>query len=140
VNTPLLAILHWHGFRRATPLVLPGVDIPPRPVPGSAFQFNAPWHRFETVDAMLLDAAWQPGAWDVERVERRGCNMIGANAAEALACCQAFGDYGEDVARDSQFPGDETDRDELMQLAAHRGDGGRQPSNASGAASDEGLL
>jgi hypothetical protein len=27
VNMPLIAILHWHGFRRATPLVLPGVDI-----------------------------------------------------------------------------------------------------------------
>ncbi|MFP3656332.1 diguanylate cyclase, partial [Burkholderia sp. SIMBA_052] len=22
VNTPLIAILHWHGFKRATPLVL----------------------------------------------------------------------------------------------------------------------
>ncbi|CAB4052492.1 hypothetical protein LMG9964_06182 [Paraburkholderia phenoliruptrix] len=33
VNTPLFLILHWHAFRRATPLVLPDVDIPPRPVP-----------------------------------------------------------------------------------------------------------
>jgi hypothetical protein len=121
VNTPLLAILHWHGFRRATPLVLPGVDIPPRPVPGSVFQFNAPWQSFETVDAMLLDAAWQSGAWDIERVERRGCNMIGAGAAEALACRQAFGDYGEDVARDPQSLDDEADRAELMQLAARIG-------------------
>ena len=23
-NTPLLAILHWHAFRRATPLILHG--------------------------------------------------------------------------------------------------------------------
>lgn len=121
VNTPLLAILHWHGFRRATPLVLPGVDIPPRPVPGSAFQFNAPWRSIETVDAMLLDAAWQSGAWEVERVERRGCNMIGAGAAEALACRQAFGDYGEDVTRDPQSLDEETDRAGLMQLAARIG-------------------
>ncbi|SAK97192.1 hypothetical protein AWB75_07090 [Caballeronia catudaia] len=42
VNTPLLAIVHWHGFRRATPLVLPGIDIPPRPVPGSVIQFSEP--------------------------------------------------------------------------------------------------
>ncbi len=61
VNTPLVAILHWHGFRRATPLVLPGVDIPARPVPGSAIQIGAPWHSFEAVDMALLDAAWQPG-------------------------------------------------------------------------------
>ncbi|UXU85413.1 diguanylate cyclase [Burkholderia sp. S-53] len=121
VNTPLLAILHWHGFRRATPLVLPGVEIPPRPVPGSAVQIDAPWHSFEAVDAMLLDAAWRSGAWEVERVERRGCNVIGASAAEALACRQAFGDYGENVARNLQLLIDETARDELMQLAARRG-------------------
>jgi len=58
VNTPLVAILHRHGFRRTTPLVLPGVDIPPRPVPGSALQLDMPWQSFETVDAMTLDAAW----------------------------------------------------------------------------------
>jgi hypothetical protein len=121
VNTPLVAILHWHGFQRATPLVLPGVDIPPRPVPGSALLLDTPWHSFETVDAKLLDAAWQFGAWDVERVERRGCNVIGASAGEALACRQAFGDYGEDRARDPQLLADASDRDELMQLAARRG-------------------
>ncbi|RQN36242.1 diguanylate cyclase [Paraburkholderia tropica] len=121
VNTLLIAILHWHGFRRATPLVLPGIEIPPRPVLGSAVQLDAPWHRFETVDAMLLDAAWQSGAWEIERVERRGCNVIGASAAEALCCRQAFGDYGEDGARDRQLLDDETDREALMQLAASRG-------------------
>ncbi|AJE97281.1 hypothetical protein [Pandoraea apista] len=121
VNSPLLAILHWHGFRRATPLVLPGVDIPPRPIPGSAIQLDAPWHRLETVDAMLLDAAWQYGAWDVERTEQRGCNVIGASAAEALACRQAFGDYGDDIAFPQPLLDDQTDRRELMQLAAHKG-------------------
>ncbi|KWF13378.1 hypothetical protein [Burkholderia pseudomultivorans] len=121
VNTPLFAMFHWHGFRRATPLVLPGVEIPPRPVPGSVVQLDTPWHSFEAVDAMLLDAAWQSGAWDVERVERRGCNVIGASAAEALACRQAFGDYGDDVARDPLLPDDRTDRDGLMQLAARSG-------------------
>jgi hypothetical protein len=121
VNTPLIAILHWHGFRRATPLVLPGIEIPSRPVPGSAVQLDAPWQSFETVDAMLLDAAWQSGAWEVERVEQRGCNVIGAGAAEALACRQAFGDYGEDRTRDVQLLDDDTGRDELMQLAARSG-------------------
>jgi hypothetical protein len=121
VNTPLIAILHWHGFRRATPLVLPGVDIPPRPVPGSALQLETPWRSFETLDAMLLDAAWQFGAWDVERVERRGCEVIGASASEALACRQAFGDYGEEAARDPQLLADATDRVELMRLAARKG-------------------
>lgn len=121
VNTPLLAILHWHGFRRATPLVLPGIEIPPRPVPGSAVQLDAPWHSFETADAMLLDAAWQSGAWEVERVEQRGCNVIGASAAEALACRQAFGDYSEDGPPGQPLLDDETDRGGLMRLAARRG-------------------
>ncbi|RQM44017.1 diguanylate cyclase [Paraburkholderia tropica] len=121
VNTPLIAILHWHGFRRVTPLVLPGVEIPPRPVPVSAIPLHAPWHNFKNVDAMLLDAAWRSGAWDVERTERRGCNVIGASAAEALACRQAFGDYGVDSAHDLQLSEDGTDRAQLIQLAARKG-------------------
>ncbi|MFX7052496.1 hypothetical protein ABTH91_20905, partial [Acinetobacter baumannii] len=65
-NTPLVAILHWHGFRRASPLVLPGVDSPPRSVPGSAIQLTHAWQSVEAVDEALLDAAWQLGAWDLE--------------------------------------------------------------------------
>ena len=86
VNTPLLAILHWHGFLRETPLALPGIELPRRPVPGSAIQFELPWQALESVDETLLDAAWRLGAWELERVERRGCNTIGASAGEALAC------------------------------------------------------
>ncbi|TDV15779.1 diguanylate cyclase [Paraburkholderia caballeronis] len=121
VNTPLVAILHWHGFRRATPLALPGVDIPRRPVPGSAVQFAQPWHSFEAVDAALLDAAWQLGAWEVERVERRACSVIGASAGEALACRQAFGDYGDGAPGDQHLLDGAPDRAKLMQLAAHNG-------------------
>ncbi|VVE72306.1 diguanylate cyclase [Pandoraea anapnoica] len=121
VNTPLVAILHWHGFRRATPLKLPGVEIPARPVPGSALQLTQPWHRFETVDAALLDAAWRLGAWEVERIERRACAVIGASAAEALACRQAFGDYGEDVPADQHLLDAAPERKALMQIAARKG-------------------
>ncbi|MEM5405494.1 MULTISPECIES: diguanylate cyclase [Paraburkholderia] len=121
VNTPLVAILHWHGFRRATPLMLPGVEIPARPVPCTAIQIEAPWQSVEAVDAMLLDAAWQFGAWEVERIERRGCNTIGAGAAEALACRQAFGDYGSDIPPDEALIDGANDRDGLMRLAARRG-------------------
>ncbi|KND57729.1 hypothetical protein BSCH_00867 [Candidatus Paraburkholderia schumanniana] len=121
VNTPLLAILHWHGFRRATPLVLQGVDIPPRPVPASAIQFSEPWHTFEAVDAALLDAAWQLGAWEVERNERRACTVIGAPAGEALACRQAFGEYADDGPADRHLLDVAPDRLELMQLGASKG-------------------
>ncbi len=121
VNTPLVAILHWHGFRRASPLVLPGIDIPPRPVPGSAIQLGQPWHRFEAVDEALLDAAWQLGAWELERVERRGCNVVGASSGEALACRQAFGDYGDGTAEREALLDGAPDRTELMQMAANEG-------------------
>lgn len=120
-NTPLVAILHWHGFRRATPLVLPGVEIPARPVPGSAVQLSEPWHSFEAVDAALLDAAWRLGAWEVERIERRSCEVIGASACEALACRQAFGDYAGDEAAQAHLLDAAPDRGELMALAARRG-------------------
>jgi hypothetical protein len=124
VNTPLVTILHWHGFRRATPLRLPGVEIPARPVPGSALQLTEPWHRFETVEAELLDAAWRLGAWEVERIERRACTVIGASAAEALACRQAFGDYGDHVddgPADQHLIDAAPEREALMQLAARKG-------------------
>lgn len=121
VNTPLLGILHWHGFRRTTPLVLPGVEIPLRPAPASAIWLDVQWRRLEAVDAMLLDAAWRSGAWELERIEQRACGMIGATAAEAMACRQAFGDYGEDARRDPQFVGQEDGREALLQLAARKG-------------------
>ncbi|WP_175920836.1 diguanylate cyclase [Burkholderia latens] len=121
VNTPLIAILHWHGFLRETPLALPGVELPRRPVPGSAIQFELPWHALEAVDETLLDAAWRLGAWELERVERRGCNTIGASAAEALACRQAFGDYDDGPSAECHLVDGAPDRDELMQLAARNG-------------------
>ena len=123
VNTPLVAILHWHGFRRSTPLALPGVELPRRPVPGSAFQIDEPWLTFENVERGLLDAAWRLGAWDLERLEARACNEIGASAGEALACRKAFGDYGERVGAtsDADLVDGAPDRDELMHLAAERG-------------------
>lgn len=42
VNTSLIAILDRHGFRRAMRLMLPGVEIPARPVPGTAIKIDAP--------------------------------------------------------------------------------------------------
>ena len=114
-------LLHWHGFRRASPLVLPGVDIPSRPVPPSAITLNFQWRSFETVDLLVLDAAWQLGAWDVERAEQRSCNVLGARAAKALPCRQALGFYEADASNRAPRDDDESGRESLMQLAARRG-------------------
>jgi len=124
INTPLVAILHWHGFARATPLALPGIELPPRPMPSAAIQIAAPWLTFDAVERALLDAAWRLGAWDLERFEARPCNGIGASAGEALACRQAFGDYashGDADAAGRHLVDGAPDRGALMHLAAERG-------------------
>lgn len=119
-DTPIILILHWHGFRRATPVSLPGIKPPPRPIAGSAMQINQPWHNVETVDQAMLDAAWQLGAWDVERLERRPWWRLGAPDAEALACRQAFGEYPAGAGHEP-LVAETPDREELLRLAAIRG-------------------
>ncbi|MFN3544669.1 MAG: diguanylate cyclase [Thiobacillus sp.] len=119
-DTPVLLMLHWHGFRRderdpASPAPAP------RPVPGSALQLNLPWHRLEEIDRALLDAAWQLGAWDVERRAARACSHVGASAREALECRQAFGDNPFAPGDEAHLLAEAPDRADLMQLAALKG-------------------
>lgn len=118
-DTPVLLMLHWHGFRREMPVNLPEIFSPLRPVPGSALQLNERWSELEHLDAAMLDAAWQLGAWDVQREERRACNHIGAPAQEAMECRQAFGEHpqGDDLHVLAEAP----DRPELMHLGAEVG-------------------
>lgn len=120
-DTPLLLMMHWHGFRRATPLRIPGVDIPRRPVPGSATQIDAHWDSFDALDRALLDAAWRLGAWDLERLERRAWWRIGAPASEALAGRRAFGDYADAADAREHVVAQAPDRADLMELAARKG-------------------
>lgn len=118
-DTPLLLMLHWHGFRRDE--ATGPEPARRRAVPGSALQLNARWHALEEIDGAMLDAAWQLGAWDMERSVRRGCNDAGASAREAHECRQAFGDNPLAPDSDAHLVAEAPDRDELMQLAARRG-------------------
>lgn len=114
-DTPLLLMLHWHGFRPEPS----AVGLRYRPVPGSLLQLNERWLTLESIEWGLLDAAWQLGAWDVEREERRACNDAGASAREAFDCRQAFGAH---PALDGELLlAEAPDRDELMQLGADAG-------------------
>ncbi|WP_343729329.1 diguanylate cyclase [Duganella sp.] len=117
-DTPTLLFLHWHGFRRATPLQLDGVDLPPRAVPSSALQFDGTLHKTEQE---VLDAAWRLGAWNVERWQRRACNHVSAKASEAFDCRLAFGDNAADYPDDTVLGTDPSLRNELMHLAARKG-------------------
>lgn len=122
-DTPLLLFLHWHGFHRSTPLALAGVPPAMRSMPGSALQINDSWQRVEELDCSALDAAWQLGAWDLERSIRRGCNALAAAPIEAEECRRAFGDYETTVADNDEHLLDDgaPDRRELMALAARTG-------------------
>lgn len=119
-DTPLLLLLHWHGFRPEAQRERAG-----RPrraaVPGTALQLNSRWHTLEEIEGAMLDAAWQLGAWDLERSVRRGCGEVGASAQEAHECRQAFGDNPLAPGSDAHLVLEAPDRDELMQAAARRG-------------------
>jgi hypothetical protein len=120
-DTPTLLFLHWHGFRRATPLQLPGVTLPVRAVPSSALQFDGPWTSSSAAEAELLDAAWRLGAWDVERLQRGACNSAGAAASEAYECRLAFGDNAAGHPDQTLLGADNAVREQLMHAAAQRG-------------------
>jgi hypothetical protein len=120
-DAPTLVFLHWHGFRRATPLQLPGIPVPQRAVPSSAVQLDGPWPSGTAAEEEVLDAAWRLGAWSVERLQQRGCNHPGATAGEAYACRQAFGDNPADHLDLPVLAEDLPDRAQLMQLAARKG-------------------
>ena len=69
-SSPLLLLLHWHGFllderQRGTQ----AADSRGRraALPSSALQLTPPWDDLAQVDAQMLDAAWQLGAWDLTR-------------------------------------------------------------------------
>ncbi|GAA5171344.1 hypothetical protein [Viridibacterium curvum] len=119
-ETPLLLLMHWHGFRREGPLRRGQPFTEPVAVPSSALQLNTRWHALEHIETEVLDAAWQLGAWNLERDEKRACNTIGAPLSEAHACRQAFGEFPL-AATHEPLVEEAPDRASLMQLAADVG-------------------
>lgn len=119
-RTPLLLILHWHGFRRE-----PDAARPPasrlEPVPSSALQLNEDWHALSELDHWMLDAAWRLGAWDLVRDVRSGCERIGAPEQEAVDCRQAFGDDPLRPPGVTAMVAEAPDREDLMRCAARVG-------------------
>ncbi|WP_251865188.1 diguanylate cyclase [Achromobacter sp. Marseille-Q4962] len=120
-GAPVLLIMHWHAFRRETPLRLSGATPPSRAVPGSAVELPVPWRGIEDLDRVLLDAAWRLGAWDLERSGHGPWWRLGAGEGEALAGRRAFGDY-PDATADAPAPVlDAPSQADLLQLSARRG-------------------
>lgn len=118
-RTPVLLMLHWHGFR-AAPDGRPAPRVT-EPVPSSGLQINADWADLEQLDRIMLDAAWQLGAWDLAREERRACNTAGATEREALECRQAFGDDPLGRLGETRMVAEAPDREDMMYQAARVG-------------------
>ncbi len=119
-DAPPVLILHWHGFRRRTAVQVPGIEIPPRPVPGSAMQIDVRWRQVETLDEAMLEAAWRLGAWDLERCNHRPWWRLNAPVSETMACHRAFGSYpGEPDGRVAIV--DAPNLDTLLELASMKG-------------------
>lgn len=121
-DTPVILTLHWHGFiKKRLAEVEQAEVVSYTSLPSSALQLNDRWRDLVAVDRAAMEAAWELGAWDVARAERKGCSRPGAPAAEALECLQAFGAFPFGVNGSQAVVADAPDADELLRLAASRG-------------------
>lgn len=120
-DTPVILTLHWHGFIREKGDDAQAEPVSYTPVPSSALQLNDRWDDLLAVDRATMEAAWELGAWDVARAERKACLRPGASSTEALECLQAFGAFPYGVSRNQMVVSEAPDAEELVQLAATRG-------------------
>jgi hypothetical protein len=116
-NTPAVVSLHWHAF----------VEIPATPqgnspvyqsVPSSALQVNIRWDTFEDLEADVLEASWELGAWDLRRA---GAVPCGASAQRYAECLTSFGVSAQQINGDQVFVADVPDAAELVDTAARAG-------------------
>lgn len=121
-DTPVILTLHWHGFIKERLAEVEQAEVVSyTPLPSSALQLNDRWRDLVAVDRAAMEAAWELGAWDVTRAERRSCARPGARSTEALECLQAFGAFPFGINGNQAVVADAPDADELLQLAASRG-------------------
>jgi hypothetical protein len=123
-NTPVLLMLHWHGFAAHPTRVsnqTDGMSVSTVGIPGSALQLSDTWLALENLDDAMLEAAWQFGAWELLREERRSCNTAGASEREAFECRQAFAENPFAHSSEEYMLAEAPDRTDLMQLGARVG-------------------
>ena len=121
-DTPVLLMLHWHAFRHDFLLDAPAAQpVGYRSVPASALQLNNQWEDLETLDMAAMEAAWELGAWDVARIQRRSCMRPGADTSETLECLRAFGNVPEALGGRDLVVAEAPDADELLKLGANVG-------------------
>ena len=117
-DTPLILTLHWHGFIKERIAKRERVEAASYiPVPSSALQLNDRWQNLLAVDRAAMEAAWELGAWDIARAERRSCRRPGASASEAVECLQAFGSFPFGLEGHQMVVAEAPDAGELIQDA-----------------------
>jgi len=115
-DTPIILTLHWHGFHRDRASIGSLQS-----VAGSAVQINQRWHDYAVIDRAVLNAGWELGAWDVERVVRPAWYRLNAPVSEALACRRAFADYSDLQGSDDAVIVEAPDQQALLDLASRQG-------------------
>lgn len=119
-NTPVILALHWHGFVEVQ-LAECSQPVAFQSVPSSVLQVNSHWDRCHDLDNALLEAAWELGAWNLERAQVAPFMRPGADCAEATFAQHAFGKSTVFVEEQSPFVADAPDVDELIDMAGRTG-------------------
>jgi hypothetical protein len=119
-NTPTVLTLHWHGFVEVK-LTDDSNAVGFQPVPSSALQINRRWDRFDDLDAETLEAAWELGAWNLERLEARPFARMGAPTSETIEGMHAFGSSPLAIDGEAPFVADVPDSEELINAAGRSG-------------------
>lgn len=121
-NTPIVLLLHWHGFVEARLAEVTDANVVAyQPVPSSALQMNERWDRLDDLENDVLDVAWQLGSWDCARVEALPFIRPGASEQESFECMGAFGT--PPVLLDGQPPvvAEVPDAEDLIEAAGRNG-------------------
>ncbi len=119
-NTPVVLTVHWHGFVEVR-LAPEGDAVAYQPVPSSALQLNRRWDSLGDLELDALEAAWELGAWDLQRVEARPCSRPGAELQETITCMTAFGAPPYSIDGEPPAVSEVPDAEDLIEAASRSG-------------------
>ena len=119
-NTPVVLTLHWHAFVEVK-IAEAGEIVAYQPVPSSALQVNQRWDSFVDLELDALEAAWELGAWDLQRVEARPCHRAGAPIQESLECQSAFSAPPYEINGEPTVVAEAPDSNDLIEAASRAG-------------------
>lgn len=121
-NTPVVLMLHWHGFVEMRLADAPDAEVVAyQPVPSSALQVNDRWDQLDQLENEVLDVAWELGSWDLARVEALPFVRPGASQQESVECMGAFGSLPIAIEGQPPVVAEVPDANELIEAASRAG-------------------